>query len=105
MSPRWDNSAGSKKTFDCHIESSNNMIKDTSSHIPAQGRTGKFEQIEAPFQWTAVKTRLAEAAARAVESAGAAYNFNPGHYTAKALADVVAIKTLLGWLNDLGRPK
>jgi hypothetical protein len=61
--------------------------------------------IEAPFRWTAIKRRLEEAAARAVESARAAYTFNSGHYTAKALADVVAIQTLLGWLNDLGKPK
>jgi hypothetical protein len=105
ISPRWDNSAGSKRTFDCDIESSNKMIKDTPAPTPAQGRTEKSEQIEAPFRWAAIKTRLEDAAARAVESARAAYNFNPGHYTAKALADVVAIKTLLGWLNDLGQPK
>jgi hypothetical protein len=40
-----------------------------------------------------------------LESAGAAYTFNPSHYTAKALADVLAIQKLLGWLSDLGQPK
>jgi hypothetical protein len=81
------------------------MNANTPSPTAVQGRTDQSEQIEAPFRWTAIKRRLEEAAARAVESAGAAYTFNPGHYTAKALADVVAIQTLLGWLSDLGKPK
>ena len=81
------------------------MKANTPSLSPMQGRTDQSEQIEAPFRWTAIKTRLEEAVARAVESAGAAYKFNPGHYTAKALADVVAIQTLLGWLGHLGQPK
>ena len=70
-----------------------------------QGRTDQSEQIEAPFRWSAIKTRLEDAAAKAVESASTAYTFHPGHYNARALADVVAIQTLLGWLGHLGQPK
>jgi hypothetical protein len=81
------------------------MNANTRSPTTVQGRCNQPDQIEAPFRWTAIKRRLEEAAARAADSAGAAYTFNPGHYTAKTLADVVAIQTLLGWLSDLGEPK
>jgi hypothetical protein len=81
------------------------MNANTPSPGTVQGRTAQSEEIGAPFRWTAIKTRLEDAAARAVESAREAYTFNAGHYTAKALADVVAIQTLLGWLSDLGKPK
>jgi hypothetical protein len=81
------------------------MKANTPSPAAMQGRTDRSEQIEAPFRWTAIKARLEEAAARAVESASTAYTFHPGHYNARALADVVAIQTLLGWLGHLGQPK
>ena len=81
------------------------MKANTPSLSPMQGRTDQSEQIEAPFRWSAIKTRLEDAAAKAVESASTAYTFHPGHYNAKALADAVAIQKLLGWLSDLGQPK
>jgi hypothetical protein len=55
-----------------------------------------------PFRRKAIDRRLVAAVNKAVESAQVAYSFNPGSYTAQVLSDVVAIRTILGWLDDLG---
>jgi hypothetical protein len=60
-----------------------------------------IQEVE-PLRRIAVNRRFAEAVDKAVASARVAYDFNPGSYTACALSHVVAIQTMLGWLDDLG---
>jgi hypothetical protein len=55
----------------------------------------------APFRRSAINRRLAEAVGKAIASAKLAYGFAPGSYTGEALSDVLAIKKLLGWIEDL----
>jgi hypothetical protein len=64
-------------------------------------RSERIQEFE-PFHRNTVKRRFAEAVNKAVASAEVAYKFNAGSYTAQALSDVLAIRTMLKWLHDLG---
>jgi hypothetical protein len=58
-------------------------------------RSKRTQEIE-PLRGK-INRRFAEAISKAVASA---HNFNPGSYTAQALSDVLAVNTMLKWLDD-----
>jgi len=50
---------------------------------------------------SAIRRQLDEAVERAVASARAAYQFNPGSYTAQVITDLQAVRERLRWVADL----
>jgi hypothetical protein len=76
----------------------------TKRATATERRSEPIQEFE-PFHRNTVKRRFVEAVNKAVASAEVAYDFNAGSYTARALSDVLAIQTMLKWLDDLGEAK
>jgi hypothetical protein len=49
----------------------------------------------------AIRAQVAEAVDKAIASARRSYQFNPGSYSAEALADILTVQRKLKWLADL----